>query len=411
MKNTNIVVSKGVNYFLIHLSVFLYIASAVAFEMTENTSFISSIAIYWVFAVGVIFIMQNKKLIINEYVLFVLFFVLYVFLLTISQGSPASTGLTVAYKTLTCTVLCVFWFSCSYEDLTKMSMIAYIVGAVILSFRIVAEYGGIREIIEFASMEGEHRIGGLLGNENGIGLFLANGILCSLFFLVKSTKKCVKIISVCVVLGLSCMLLFTGSRNSLVFVVIGCLFIVYFNYRKSRLRKRFSVLLIAVTSVVLLYWAITTLPMFSTINERLSLLFDGFFRGNTSYETDQTRKMMISEGLNAFYQKPLFGNGTAHSYRLFGTYSHNNFVELLMNYGIIGFSLFYLSYAIIIVKLFRLALREDIYAVYFLSYILFQTVLGIGWIYYYERTSQLITALAFGYLVAKERERRISNEN
>ena len=152
--------------------------------------------------------------------------------------------------------------------------------------------------------------------------------------------------------------------------------------------------------------------MFSTINERLELLFEGFGGGGSSYQTDQTRKMMISQGMEAFYQKPILGHGTGYSYTLFGTYSHNNFVELLMNYGMVGFILYYAVYLFIIVKLWRQVKQGDLYAVYFFVYIGVQLLLGVGWVNYYSRPTQLVTALAFGYIVFQKKQKGMKcNEN
>jgi hypothetical protein len=74
-------------------------------------------------------------------------------------------------------------------------------------------------MIEFASGEGENRIGGLLGNENGIGLFLANGILCCVVFFIKNKKLIIRILTAISTFLLGAMLLFTGSRKSLVFAL------------------------------------------------------------------------------------------------------------------------------------------------------------------------------------------------
>lgn len=155
-----------------------------------------------------------------------------------------------------------------------------------------------------------------------------------------------------------------------------------------------------------IYVAITTLPMFATINDRFELLFDGFFADNVSYKTDEMRKLMISRGLEAFVEKPLFGHGTGYSYVLFGTYSHNNLVELLMNYGLVGFCLYYGLYLVLIVKLLKQAMKNDIYAVFFFVYVCVQVALGVGWVNYYERPVQIMTALAAGYLVSLEINKR-----
>lgn len=398
----NIKTEKGFMQIIACCSVFVYIVSAIAFEMTAETARISTLAIYALFAVGVFYVLQSVKIIANEYAIFTIFFCLYVYMRCFPIPSSESVGFRIAYLVLTCTVasLFVFWMSSKYSDMISYAMVAYIIGSLILSLRIVFAYGGVDAMIEFASSDGEYRIGKLIGNENAIGLFLANGVLCSVVFFLKKKGVVLKILTATSMLLLLTMLLLTGSRKSLAFVLLGVLFIVYLNYRKARLGKKFFVFLFVVLAILVLYNAITTLPMFSTIYERLTFLIEGFGEDQAVYDTDETRKMMIEEGLNAFYNKPFFGNGTGYSYELFGTYSHNNFVELLMNYGMFGFALYYIPILVLAVKLLKRMADKDIYISYLFTYVCIQMVLGVGWVNYYERSVQILIALAFGYLLS-----------
>lgn len=393
---------------LAYFAIFAYIVSAISCEMVENSAFISTIAIYLVFAVGVVFVIINDKVTINEYVIFFAAFCIYVLVMVSAPNASRSAGERIAYLLFTCFVLCilVFWMSSRLENIVPVAMAAYMLGALLLVLRIVDAYDGIAGLFEYAGKAGENRVGDLLGNENTIGLFFSTGILCGLVFFIKSKKVIVKVAMIAAVAVLGCMMLLTGSRKSLVFAIVGAILIVIFGYRKEKLGKKFAVAIITIMALVAIYVLITTLPVFSTINERFNLLFEGFFGGKISYETDQTRKMMIQKGLEAFYQKPLFGHGTGYSYTLFGTYSHNNFVELLMSYGLVGFCLYYSFYLVLIIKLFKLAMKNDLYAIFFFTYVCVQTVLGVGWVNYYSRPSQVITALAFGYIVSDEINRK-----
>ena len=414
LKGNKLTVKSLINK-LAYFAVFAYIVSAICCEMVENTAFISTMTIYLVFAGGVLFVIINDKITINEYVVLFAAFCAYVFIMIAAPDTPQSTGQRVAYLLFTCMVLCVlvFWMSSRLENIVPVAMAAYIIGALILVIRIVDVYGGLGGLLEFAGQDGENRVGKLIGNENAIGLFFSTGILSSLVLFIKSKKIIVKTLMVACILVLGCMMLLTGSRKSLAFAIVGIILIVCLGYRKANLGKKFGAIVILIMALVGIYVSITTLPIFSTINERLDLLFEGFFGGNSSYETDAVRKNMIAQGLEAFYQNPLFGHGSGYSYALFGTYSHNNFVELLMNYGLVGFCLYYGFHLVLIIKLFKQAMKNDLYAVFFFTYVCMQLVLGIGWVNYYTRPTQVITALAFGYLVtikSKTIRRKTENE-
>ena len=389
--------------FLACFSVFTYIVSAIAFELTPETAIISTLAIYLVFAVGLLYVIQNRFLVLNAYVGLLVAFCMFVYIRTLAPNAYSSIGDRTAYLELTCVIACllVFWMSTCYKNMLSLAVIAYPVGAFILAGRIVSEYGGFAALFDLAKTNGEEvRVGSLLGNANSIGLFLANGVLCSLVLFIQSKKTPIKLLTAAAMLAFGGMILLTASRKSLVFALLGVLMILYFYYKKDRFSKKAFVLVAVCAVLALVYLAITTLPMFSTVNERFEMLFKVFFEGDTSYDTDQTRKNMIAVGIEAFFEKPLFGHGTGYSYTLFGTYSHNNFVEILMCYGLVGFVLYYTPYVILIFKLFQRAKQRDIYATYFLAYTLVQILLGVGIVNYYSRSAQLITALAFGYLSA-----------
>ena len=405
---------KSFMYKLSSISIFLYIICAVAFELTAGTAIFSTLAIYVVFLVGFFYLIQGNAAVINEYVILTVLFCLFVLVRNMSQGASQTMGMQIAYWEFTCSVLCLltFWMTVKYPEMIDLLLIAYIIGAVVLSYRVVSEYGGINQMIEFASSEGEHRVGGLLGNANAIGLSLANGVLCCLFFLTKKKGALLKTITIITLIVLATMLLLTGSRKSTVFMLAGFVFFLVMYNRKNNIFKKLIMYILVIAVIFAVFNIIRNVPMFSTLSERFELLFDGFGSEGVSYETDETRKEMVSFGLAAFENKPVFGNGTGHSYKLFNTYSHNNFVELLMNYGIVGFFLHYLIYAVIIVRLFKKACTRDARAIYFLVYICVQMVLGIGWVNYYERPVKLITSKAFGYLAGVERtEGKALNEN
>jgi O-antigen ligase len=81
--------------------------------------------------------------------------------------------------------------------------------------------------------------------------------------------------------------------------------------------------------------------------------------GNTAQDGSTTKRLeFIIEGIVLFFKKPLFGYG-ADNFRVIiapilgvSTYSHNNYIELLVNGGIIGFLLFYFSYFVLILEAF-----------------------------------------------------------
>lgn len=386
---------------LFSVVVAVYVISALAFESTPETAWISTLAIYAVFVSGLLYMLMWRTVKINTYVLSIVLMWLYAFVMSMTPNASTSMGGQIAYLILTCTVLCimVYWLVSDYMQIVPTIILANIIGACVLTLRIVTAYGGIVQVLAFASQAGERRIGGAVNNENAIGLFLAEGVLACLFFLV--TEKRRKIVKISLIAGMVILLvmtLLTGSRKATVFAGLGITFFVLMFFRRERWWKKFLLIVLLVVAIIVALNLLKNIPAFSTIFTRFELLFEGLLQGGSSYHTDETRADMISVGLAAFWERPIFGNGTGYSYRLFSTYSHNNYVELLMNYGLIGFLIYYVPYAILLVRLWRRVKQQDVYAMHFLAYIVLQLALGIGWVNYYDRMTQLMTAAAWGYL-------------
>lgn len=117
-------------------------------------------------------------------------------------------------------------------------------------------------------------------------------------------------------------------------LLIGLLFLILSKYG---IRKLFKVLLYSFTSL-LVGWMFIHLPIFSTILERLESYLS--VSGNSS---DNLRAELIRYGLELFAENPLLGYGL-NNYQLFhwsGLYSHNNYIEVLVSLGIMGFLIYY----------------------------------------------------------------------
>ena len=383
----------------------LYIVAAIAFECTENTARISTMAIYLVFAMGLVHFIITKQFFCNIHCASLLLLLAHIFIMSFVNTNNMS--LTIVYYYLTCTVLCVFGYNLfMYTDREKtisLFILAFILGTIILDIRVIQSYGGISGIFEFSSSGiHERRVGGDIINENTLGLYNANSFFCCLIMYTKGKKtrpvlsRVLLLISVVFVV----MLLLTASKKAFVFLVVGFTLFAMFIYRKSSSKKKIAMILITALGVFALYYVLTQVPYFRSVKLRFEELFKTVSTDNEFVsETDQTRINMINEGLAAFYDSPIFGKGTGYSYTIFhNSYSHNNMVELLMNYGIIGFTIYYLPYVYILFKLIKLMRQDNMYAIYFFIFVLFHLALGVGWVNYYERVIQLFTVFAVGYI-------------
>ena len=139
---------------------------------------------------------------------------------------------------------------------------------------------------------------------------------------------------------------FTGSIKS---ILVSTILILSFYVLKSTISLKkiflnsfFTVLFI----IVCIYFLKDTeyLNNYSVlrITSRLSVLFGGSSEIGyigSEYMTGY-RSYLISKGLSIFYENPIIGIGLENTRAYLGTYTHNNFVEILAGTGILGFGFF-----------------------------------------------------------------------
>lgn len=201
-------------------------------------------------------------------------------------------------------------------------------------------YGGLSGFLTIMSTG--HRMGDLIGNQNTYGLVFANAALVALYyFFFNNEKRHVLLAGLLIFFGFS-----SGSKKVAFLLLIGLLFLIL---SKHGIRKLFKVIFYSTVSL-LVGWVFINLPVFSTILKRLESYLS--VSGNSS---DNLRAELIRYGLELFAENPLFGYGL-NNYRLFhwsGVYSHNNYIEVLVSLGIVGFIVYYLIFVKSITTLFR----------------------------------------------------------
>ncbi len=198
----------------------------------------------------------------------------------------------------------------------------------------------------------------LFGNAN----VLANMLMVSViygFWLLVSRKGFVKrLLYTAAIITVYIGMFLSGGRKYVIVPVI-FLYILLLNKRDAKGKKhmlRNTVIILIVFFV--LYQIIMNVPMFyDSIGHRFE---DAFSLVSDDYQADGStlkRTEMIEAGFERWLKNPLLGYGfdsfkyynessvTGHFY-----YSHNNFVELLYNQGIIGFLVYYAFYLYLIYK-------------------------------------------------------------
>lgn len=235
-----------------------------------------------------------------------------------------------------------------------------------------------------------------LGNINMFGAMIA---FSCLFEFIEIGRKKKLTISFPLVFPSILLISATQSRKSIIIIIIGIVLVFLFYYVDlSNLISTFInflvLLLICFVGIYLLFNS----PLFSGLNNRMTMIINMFFGDGNIGLSAQARSDMIRFGWQCFMENPLGGIGIGNATAVYGSYLHNNYIELLCCGGMIGFIVYYSRYLFllytIIINLYICNNKEDsIYPCFILSIIFL--ILDYGRVTYYTKPSQIYFVLLF----------------
>ncbi len=269
----------------------------------------------------------------------------------------------------------------SREDVDKL-LKGYVLSGPFLSIVVYSNFG----IANLVSTE--DRVLETIGDINMLGAYCAFSIIVSLVYIFTSKKH--KLLYLLAIVICVPFLMFTGSRKAVLIVVIGLVTFVLTYTRKKGLFKRLLIISLLLGGIVLLIYKI---PAFSIIKEHFEDMLNLFTGQGDLDKGDENRIKYLELGWKHFLDKPLFGNGFCSSYYYFRTYTHCNYIELLMNNGIVGFVLYYAVHFTIITTAFRYRKKADVLTSLVFTFMLCLLFCDIGVVTYYNRFMNIILAI------------------
>jgi len=232
----------------------------------------------------------------------------------------------------------------------------------------------------------------LMGGPNSAAIRLSFAIfyIILLFFL---EQKMIILLSLPIILSV---ILLTMSVKTIIFLVIffSCTFFVYIlkrvSFKKKSKRKLF--LIVSLLFIILIIFA-SQIEFFNLSFWRV----DAKIQKYIIEKEFGLRGELIEDGLFLFKQRPLLGFGINNFREYYGsktglyTYTHNNFLELLVGVGLLGFFIYYsiyiISFYLLIKKYFKT--KQDIY-------LLFNLVLiGFFFIGFTQQTYWIVSVKLF----------------
>ena len=259
----------------------------------------------------------------------------------------------------------------------------------------------------------EERLGTtLFSNANIFAMLVMISVFCTIYlFFITKGLKCVFYFGC---MGTQFYMLFLSAGRKYILVSIAFFLGIYLiNNGINRIKTILKGAILGIGLCIVGYFIMMEIPEFyETIGYRFENTINSFLFGVRAVEEsgDIVRMNMIHYGLQYFFEQPLFGLGqSGFAVRFmedYGrmVYSHNNYVELLANLGIIGFLYYYCFLAYVYWRLIwqKRKNNKSIYN-FFVVFLLAVLLLDFGIVSYYSQNLlQVFIAIAAKTALQKE---------
>lgn len=194
------------------------------------------------------------------------------------------------------------------------------------------------------------------GNVNTVAMYLGLMSIPSIYKFLFENKRFYLVVYIVSI----AFMLMTGSKKALIYIILG---LVILSVQKNgiRLQRYIFPILLAVGVIILI---LNNQFLYNIIGARtMDFLASIGFKIEGAHYSNSTslRLSMYKLAFQAFMENPIFGGGWFYfsAYSGLGTYSHNNYTELLVNYGIVGFLIYYIMFFYVLLKLKKISKLDN----------------------------------------------------
>lgn len=383
-------------FYLLALNVFCTIAfansGASAGALQIILIFITKVVLVFSFFVGLFFYCSKKEYLVPIDIFLILpFFVICLFLsIFVNYG--------FVFSSFIVSTLLYILYSLSMSSERDFAMIINfsIFGGYGLVLYLIYSFNGIFGLVIYMRSS---VLENMIVQKNILSYNMAIVVLmCTYKFLYEKKKIYLALIVLPILISLG-----TGSRRGIISIFVAIVFLLLLrNFNYKIILNIFIVILGLYITYFLLKKANT-----GYLITRIESLFSLFLNRSNASSSDMVRMDMISKGLEMIKLKPILGYGAGAFKGLsgFGIYSHNNYIELLVNYGIIGLLSYYIIFVVFLIKLFRIAKTGYSYAKLLIAFIIMRLVSDFGNVSYYDRYTYIMLGVCLSYCLYIKRSR------
>lgn len=307
--------------------VFLSICIVYAFSNIRELS----IAIQFVFVfLTVLNVILNKKIKLTTHFIWMLLFLSWAAFVSLFSKYEVTSIIEISNLTLKLLFYTSLIIFIDNEEKFEFVLKSLVISGLILVLRVIS--------LTPKGDWGTDRLGSALSlNPNYLGISLSFTSIVAIYLGFKLKKKIYFLFLIpFIIVGL-----LTGSKKALLAILAGIFLLVYF--RTKNILKKGIILILVIVGIWFTYIAMMNIPiLYEVLGFRVEEAINLFSGTNTDKSTLH-RLLMAKEAQDIFKENPIFGIGLENfrNYSVFGTYSHNNYMEVLVSTGLPGFVIYY----------------------------------------------------------------------
>lgn len=366
--------------------VFLYILLIPSFgESSSELNILVYVAMGLLSVVTVLYSYLFGDFKFNRFTLLIPLFAVYAFI-----GTAIYSHEFKRWVSLVLLAISFFTFILSFKILKNKFLVIHIISIAFFLFSVLYIIHYRNDLIHFSAFAtGKFRLGDDFDNPNGVAAFEVVGFAAPLYLLLFYKKKRRYFhalpLMLSIIVGVS-----TGSRSYILAIGLFVLILLFFVFKRHKL-----IYFIAVAAITLCFFGFLQLPFMSTIKDRLIIAFQTLFDIGNKVETSTlTRTIWLDYGFFLGFKNGIFGYGTKGFaiYSGVGTYAHNNFAEVICDFGFIGLMFFYLP----LVVLLTFAIRDkEIDKSLIISFVAYYFVISFSNVLYYKKIYYMMLAFLY----------------
>lgn len=397
---------KRVN--LTDILILLFIFGSVALDPGDNL--LRLIKVLFVIPC-IVYILKSQKLYFDTYAEWMFCFAAFAGLSLFWALSISNAA--YRYQTLVINFICIYCLLVYVKDRAdRINLIlkALVLAPIILEMRVVMSYG----LLAFQHIR---NLDGIMSS-NLIGMRAGIAVVLGTYFLITGKKH--RMIYLLIIALNAAIAILSGSRKAILFMLIPLL--LYYIFKQKNSIKFLRNAMFAVVLVGMTYYAIINIPfVYDMVGYRIETMIYGLMGTGETDGSTSLRLKMIDWGLEWFMLKPWFGYGinnymtllgTMHTYAgTTGVYAHNNYIEMLVDLGVIGTTIYYFIYLKMLGKAVRIRKRLAPLQLIMVSIFVSIIINEYGMITYIDICTQIILVLTWVLLIGLEEKVNINGDN